>query len=539
MSISKIIESMGSTETMFETLSLDEMLQVMLHYHFKEEYILEFIHRSPFRRTAPHLFRTISFAGGHSVCANPDTRRIEIGIDAEIDTCPSLVAACGEGQVFNLLEMDFYPRDRFRYFLLEGFISKLEDLFVTGSSLELSYSNVNVTNHDSVTAISQLLRVLGRRFEGLTIAGASKYRCEITRNVMYNIRHNWSRLKRFKYYGCDPGALSSIWENVGGTLEEVEVCLIDTDSQTDVGHDFKWYDWGDLVAKVGQHCRKLTSIILDNPLYHHHHNSYRRLSEEEQYVGLLTSYGSQLVGARLDNVGSEYNLRRVADACKNLRVDMHENMHRFARVGILGNRLRNLTLRLQRLHAHNYNSGDTNVAPYMKCATALERLDIYADEKEAFGIRARDIFAAQMGGLEHLMLDMELSTDDLRTIARKTGNLRHLDLRRMENMSAHNEKNWECMRKILEANARLEYMAMREVMYRQGEDNYTNKSAETLEMVAQIVAVIKGRPICPGIKIEFASRKMPAAGDMRDACVPLKLRPAVSCFSFRDGKLYF
>jgi len=134
-------------------------------------------------------------------------------------------------------------------------------------------------------------------------------------------------LKRFSFCGKYL-PLSSLWQDVGSSLEEIELA-----AHSDI-------DWVGLYDGIRKNCRNIKVLILNGP-------RQRSVSEQETaYLGLLKSYANQIEKANPFKLLQNHHLIELCNSCPNLHCSLTVVGNDIGQLSASANRVSQLTLQL-------------------------------------------------------------------------------------------------------------------------------------------------------------------------------------------------
>jgi len=222
-----------------------------------------------------------------------------------------------------------------------------DQVFVTDISIYakiLAYLCPNVTriickgdddNNTSKQTIEEIIYRFRKCITSLEIRAKNRFYDGSCGRTAFNRLLESSRktvipLRKFTYCGkAHDGHLAPLWKSIP-LLEAVQLKL---PAST---------DWAPTFDSLKTHCRKLHTIILENPLRASNNNSVR----EHDFVTFLCSYGKQLKKALVHSINPDH-AKLLAAQCPNVRCTFVEKRNHFDRIVPLGKNIEDLSLRVK------------------------------------------------------------------------------------------------------------------------------------------------------------------------------------------------
>ncbi len=309
---------MSKPHTSFDTLPEEVLARVVKKLKRREERPLQlFVPSSPFRRASPSVFNRLNVVIHGQLSCNTATGELYVGEFADMDVLTvHALEACGEG-AFRTVSITIAKGEKHPY-LVRPTTGRLGAFLAKFCKSEAKIVLDDFPEFTALWAWKLMLEVT--RSVG-TRAGHVEF--NVSRSAVQP-RATWPgftdyiscistfpQLKSLSYNGDYCMALEIAWCRVGRTLQHVEITLTCDNDSVSV---FDGWQWDTCIRALKKHCRQLSSIHLCCPL-----RDEPQLAEGT-FVRFLTSYGDQLVSARLHlHHLSLRSCTHIAKKCNNLR----------------------------------------------------------------------------------------------------------------------------------------------------------------------------------------------------------------------------
>ena len=477
--------------TFFDAIPADELTAIVQHCakgdraRLRDVHSLLFASESALSRALPICFNTLRI-GSITKC---DVLKGEITVnvlDEDSGDVMRVLRCCG--RVFDTVIFGDYKGGEPRIDIgrvIEEFVEECAELRL----LLTAERNSSLEN---------------RTIEAMTRIGGRLHVVLPTMEVIDRIG-TWSKLKRFTWRGNDTAVLNTLWRRVGDTLEEVELLCPVYSEKT----------WAESLNLLQTHCRKLTRIVLQDPMEDSG-------VTEEMYGQFLTSYGEQLRYVSFCSNGLSCKFYEyVAKHCTRLRCGIDEDRNRFELVAALGNIVEGLSLRL-------YEMNDTSaMADAILRCRHIVKLDVLRHDHTWLPMNVEYIealFASRLRWLRALSIHCIVDRSSLKHIANGTCNLRTINLTFLTLTTRLDE-----FREIANANALLEHVTIEEVC----ENDEAN--GQVVEVIEELLDVFEKCRRLEYMKLYFYATKLPVGCELRNVCSKYRLRTFNINISFRDA----
>ncbi len=469
-------------KTDFENVPHDNLRKILNEIDRKKlENGLLFEVNSPFHHVTPTLFTTLRLHHFRKLELDIASKTVTLGRHDEEDLITRFLQLCGPAiTTISLhssgeLQLHGYDTDRYAKTVKDA-CQNVRRVLLTGND----YSTFPRKTVDS------FIREFAGEVEQLEVRTQKhvkqRYWGSVGGNMVQHVAGNSTALKCFKYTGVSLKDHEAFWEIVGATLEELHLCYNNS------------APWRETLLDVEQYCRKLHTVMLDNPLYDSN-------VDEETFTDVLVSYGDQLLRANLHSLDTP-SCRRIVASCPNLRATFIEKRHQFERVKVLGNCIESLRLRTR---------GNADWEPLreaLKVCGRLNFLKIYRKDRRSFpqplNIECiQSAFSTELSHLQKLHLFPLRDSETLSCVARGTGNLVSVTIEAISAISVFD------IEKLADSNPRLEHIHIRE-----GVNRYDGDS--TGMYVASVIESLFSRcPRLSTLNIHCTQSATPDAGLMR------------------------
>jgi len=432
-----------------------------------------------------------------------------VGLDSDYAAAESLLEGCG--RVFNAVKI---------YNIRKNYGSALDtfgQLFSRFTAPEIEVHFARVSDMGTMDAFVQNLYLSGAtKIVSFNISALNVL--PITTENLLRDAFN-SSLKSFIFEGWNLDRLGGFWEAVGDTLEEIDMKTYD---------DKGWYR---CINHLKNHCRKLTSVKLDNPL------DDPQVSESD-VADLLVSYGPQLLSADFYAFTSQKESARVARNCINVRCN----------VRIVGNDNNPLPLEVNSLPGlHNRVetivfeldlddiSDWTPLHTAMKSCASLRKMIVfhrYSLRPVSYGA-VEAVLPMKMHFLDRIMLSFPLESKSLDHIAAVTSKLKFVHL------TCISPVNIESIGAICHSNPGLEVLKICEkgeddVGAMDGLDGSGDEKQETLQFLTELIPRVIPCTSLRRLLLAFPTRKCPSMKNLRNVVASFRCRHTVLSLSFGD-----
>jgi len=502
-SISNFSMAMVTLKTHLSVLSQDEVALIACRLQDPPHQLLPLLtsEQSPFTAVTHLLFETLCVESHDEIQFDFDNSTLIVGLQSDYAFAESLLEACG--RVFRVAKLD---KVTFKDFSDDGSTERFVQLFARFITPQTDVIVTKVTNEKTMELFT---KYLGGNANSLKM------------DIDVALPRDFARcfppsLKVFNFCGTTLKNLDTLWELIGGSLEEVELIV-----GVNVG-------WKESMAKLRLHCQNLTSINLLNPLDD-------PMVTEAYFLDFLLSYGKQLLKTDLNLLGIE-SCERIADGCANVRCTVESDGCDFSRISILHNRLETLWLNLDLGIVTEDGNNWEALHTAMKSCTSLLRLTVFHDDDLCVPFPhdcIRAIFPIQMHVIQSIVLGSVVKSHSLMYIASVTSQLRALQVTCLLPISP------AAFSAICTRNARLEFVKISEI----SADGAVFQSSDagdtdTRQVVGDFVEAFL---MCPALRrfvLDIPYRNSPTEEELRNLCVPFRLGSVFFEFIFRQNRFH-
>lgn len=401
--------------TFLDTLSDDELIRIVgflgANLRRKPREKLNYVlFKSSFQRVVPALFHTLEMHDCRRLTLRPLCGVIELGRSDETKKNLLTLVTCGK---------------YIRTLVLRS--ASQHQMFVTDIAIYakvLAYLLPNVASivckgddddEMSKHTVNEIVYAFRKRLVTLKIIGRNRFydgtygALALTRLAKSKSLHMLP-LRSFTYSGDTSGHLAPLWKTIRN-LQEVNLSLA---TQA---------NWAPTFDSLKTHCRKLHTVILENPLRAGPNN----LVTEEDFVNLLCSYGAQLKKALVHSIRAEH-ARVLREACPNLRCIVVEKRNHFDRIAALGPQISSLSVRVKTASgvSEDWAALSAAIATCRSLASLTVNTKPFSTgmHEPISGACIESIFENPLVHLEHLALKVMAGWVAPELIAQATGRLK-------------------------------------------------------------------------------------------------------------------